>query len=130
MKHTVTLHEIYAEYGISRKAIQGYEQLGLIRSCGKDRYGHLLYDHESLSLIIRIRFFQKLGFSLKQIILMNAGNIQDLIPHLEMMITETDEEIDALEKRIELIKELIRDLKDGKELNMEKMIRTVKEDKE
>ena len=62
-----TLSQICKELKLSRKVIQGYEKHGLIRSCGKDRYGHLVYDRSSIERIIEIRFYQKLGFSVKEI---------------------------------------------------------------
>ena len=62
-----TLREVCAETGISRRAIQGYEKLGLLTPANRNKYGHLLYDEAGRKQIQLIWFYQQLGFSLKEI---------------------------------------------------------------
>lgn len=62
-----TLKELCAELGVSRRAVQGYEEAGLVRATGKNKYGHLLYNQRAQERIERIKFFQDLGFSIKEI---------------------------------------------------------------
>ena len=38
-----TLRQMCAELKIPRRAVQGYETIGLVRPSGKNKYGHLLY---------------------------------------------------------------------------------------
>ena len=66
MKEDKSLREIRSTLGLSRRIIQGYEKQGLIRSAGRNKYGHLLYDEETLHRIVLIRFYQGLGFELKR----------------------------------------------------------------
>ena len=40
----MTLREVCNKIGVSRRAIQGYEEVRLVLSSGKNKYGHLLYD--------------------------------------------------------------------------------------
>lgn len=61
------LSEICADTGVSRRAIQGYEKAGLVTASGKNKYGYLLYDHEAEERISRIRFFQEIGFTIREI---------------------------------------------------------------
>lgn len=62
-----TLKEVCSLINVSRRVIQGYENKGLIHTDLKDKYGHLLYDSKAVERIICIRFYQKMGFELKEI---------------------------------------------------------------
>lgn len=62
-----TLREISAETRATRRAIQGYEQAGLVAPTDKNKYGHLLYDSSAEARIRLIRFYQQLGVSVKEI---------------------------------------------------------------
>ena len=62
-----TLHDACAETGATRRAVQGYEKAGLVCAARKNKYGYLLYDEAGTERIRTIRFFQKIGFSLKEI---------------------------------------------------------------
>jgi len=91
MENCKTLNEIDKELGVKRRAIQGYEQAGLVSRCDRNKYGHLLYDEAAQERIVRIRFYQDLGFTIKEITeLIDAPG-----PQLRM----------ALEKRIACLKE-------------------------
>ena len=99
-----TLSQICKELKLSRKVIQGYDKHGLIRSCGKDRYGHLVYDRKSIERIIEIRFYQKLGFSLKEI---RELDMDDLKTVLKEKKEEILREKRSLEKRLSMIESMI-----------------------
>lgn len=62
-----TLREVCAELQISRRAVQGYEKMGLVTPSGKNKYGYLLYGEEEVRMIRRIHFYQRIGFSLREI---------------------------------------------------------------
>ena len=104
MSGQMSLKQIKEEVGISRKAIQGYEKHGLIKSCGKNKYGHLLYDEKTVKRIRRIRFFQKYGFTVSQI---------------RGFISKPDEEILQIlaERRIIMMKEIGKQILLLQELN-------------
>lgn len=107
MNGKITLRIIRNTLGISRKVVQGYEKHGLIRPCGKDGYGHLVYNEETMERIIRIRFYQKLGFALKEIqklIDMNDINIKKTFMKKEK---EINKEIELLKTKTDLIQSLI-----------------------
>lgn len=63
----MTLREICETLGVSRRALQGYEKAGLVISSGRNKYGHLLYDKDAEMRIAQIKFYQQLGFSIKEI---------------------------------------------------------------
>ena len=67
VKNGMTLREICETLGVSRRALQGYEKAGLVISSGRNKYGHLLYDKDAEMRIAQIKFYQQLGFSIKEI---------------------------------------------------------------
>ncbi|MCR4632543.1 MAG: MerR family transcriptional regulator [Erysipelotrichaceae bacterium] len=107
MNEKVSLRQIKEKTGISRKAIQGYEKHSLIRASGKDRYGHLLYEEEVLKKIIKIRFFQKLGFTVSQIGTFIDGSEEELMEKLNEGKDELQKKIIKLHKLSQEIDGLI-----------------------
>lgn len=67
MSEYKTLQEIYNTLGITRRAIQGYEEIGLVRASDKNMYGYLLYGENELKRIERIKMYHEFGFMLKEI---------------------------------------------------------------
>lgn len=67
MKVQNTLRELCAELRVSRRAVQGYEKWGLLAPTGRNKYGHLLYDQNAKERVKTIRFYQRVGFTLKEI---------------------------------------------------------------
>ncbi|MDE6435527.1 MAG: MerR family transcriptional regulator [Lachnospiraceae bacterium] len=91
----MTLREIYSAFGISRRTIQGYEKAGLISVSGKNERGHLLYNENAQERIKKIRLFQQMGFTIKE--------IKDIID------APKDVQKPALEKQREKLKEETKD---------------------
>ena len=119
-----TLSEIRKELGISRKAIQGYEKHGLVSPCGKDKYGHLIYDEKALEMIIKIRFYQKLGFSVQEVKELFYRDEGQLKMALDDKKEETEKMIFLLQRRYYLLEYLICD--SGKP-DIEFMVEEIKE---
>ena len=72
--HLMTLREICNVTKVSRRAIQGYEKAGLVKAVSKNNRGYLLYDEKGKQMILKIKLFQDMGFSIKEIqFLMNAS---------------------------------------------------------
>lgn len=63
----LTLKELCESVGVSRRSIQCYENAGLMMPTDKNKYGHLLYDINTMHRAEKIRFMQELGFKLKDI---------------------------------------------------------------
>ena len=102
-----TLREIYDSTGVTRRAVQVYEKAGLVTASGKNKYGHLLYDYESEKRIREIQFYQKAGFSLKEIaFIMDAPDetkkeaLQKQLVIMEARFAEIQEIIDRLNQVI------------------------------
>ena len=62
-----TLREICNELSVTRRAVQGYEKAELVCATGRNKYGHLLYDENAQKRIATIKFYQQLGFQVKEI---------------------------------------------------------------
>lgn len=62
-----TLREICDELSVSRRAVQGYEKIGLVAACSRTERGYLLYDLDTYERIKRVKFYQELGYSLREI---------------------------------------------------------------
>lgn len=62
-----TLREVCNMVGVTRRAVQGYEKIGLVASSGKNKYGYLLYDEKAVEKIRTIKQYQEFGFMVKEI---------------------------------------------------------------
>ena len=104
MDETKTLSEVCSVLEVSRRAVQGYENAGLVSATGKNKYGHLLYDEEAQWRIKQIRLLQQLGFRVKE--------IKDIIDAPEEVLRKAVErQIESLKAEIEYKEEIIRQAK-------------------
>ncbi len=106
----ITLREICEETEVSRRAIQGYEQAGLVSASSRNERGHLLYDDKSLERIRQIKLFQEFGFSVKEIKEIIDAPKEILRVQLEMKIGELKEKGEHIEVLIGKANELIASL--------------------
>ena len=105
----MTLREVCNLLGVPRRAVQGYEEVGLVSPSGKNKYGYLLYNEHTIDRIRIIKLYQDFGFAVKEIkVLLEAPDdvyVRMLEDRLEIMRTE----LKNLEVNIEKIKRLIFD---------------------
>lgn len=83
------LRDIRNTLGLTRRIIQGYEEKGLIKPSGKDKYGRLLYDEDTIKRMAYVRFYQNLGYKLNEISEMIDGpedEIKKLLINKKAMI--------------------------------------------
>lgn len=67
MKPTMTVNEVSKLTGVSIRALQYYDTIGLLSPCKYTRAGYRLYDAESLERLQQILLFRELEFPLKEI---------------------------------------------------------------
>lgn len=104
MDETKTLSEVCSVLEVSRRAVQGYENAGLVSATGKNKYGHLLYDEEAQRRIKQIRLLQQLGFKVKE--------IKEIIDAPDEVLRKAVErQIESLKAEIEYKEEIIRQAK-------------------
>lgn len=100
-----TLREACQAAGITRRALQGYEAAGLVSPGSRNERGHLLYDNGAVETMRRIKLYQEMGFSVKEI-----KQIQNL-PMMEKKAVLIDQK-ERLQKEKEKISCLIQTLQE------------------
>ena len=105
-----TLREVCNCLQISRRTIQGYEQMGLVTPSSKNKYGYLLYDEEAVALIVKIRQYQQFGFQLKEIKELLHASDEVVKVALQERIIYLERQSDELEQLIALANELVATL--------------------
>lgn len=107
MKKDKTLREIHKEFGVSRRAVQGYEKAELVRASGRNKYGHLLYDEEAQKRITEIKLYQEMGFTIKEIKSLLEAPKAERKAFLEKRVSGMREEQKKREKLIRIACEMI-----------------------
>lgn len=100
-----TLREVCEVLEISRRTIQGYEELGLLVPSGKNERGWLLYDEACQERIKLLRFYQNAGFQGKEIIVMLAAGEEE---QKRMLRKKRDRLRDEVREKERLIEEISR----------------------
>lgn len=103
----MTLRELCEAEGVSRRAVQGYEQAGLVAPSGRNERGYLLYDQSTQEKIRQIRFFQDMGFSIKEIKEISGAEKQIVRSVIEKKIELLRLEIDKKENIIKMAQEML-----------------------
>ncbi|MEE1014540.1 MAG: MerR family transcriptional regulator [Lachnospiraceae bacterium] len=106
----ITLREVCEAEGVTRRAIQGYEQAGLVTPTGRNERGHLLYNQSEQEKIRQIKFFQEMGFSIKEIKELSNAPKQVMKVAIERRIEALWQEIDRKENVIEMAQKLLKQL--------------------
>lgn len=105
-----TLHEVCEAFGVTRRAVQGYENAGLVSASGRNERGHLLYNEECQRRIQQIKFYRDMGFKVKEIKeLLNASD-SDLKEALEKQVRRLADEKEQKEILIEQVHVLIKNI--------------------
>ena len=103
-----TLREVCAKYKVSRRAVQGYEKAGIVKSTGKNKMGYLLYDAATQERIGIIRMYQEIGFSVREIKEIIDTPKTSTIPILENQMDKLKKERSRIEEQIEILYDLIQ----------------------
>ena len=107
VKNGMTLREICETLGVSRRALQGYEKAGLVTASGRNKYGHLLYDKDAEMRIAQIKFYQQLGFTIKEITRIIDAPEAELRSALEQRVRKLREEKTEMDELIERANQMI-----------------------
>lgn len=106
----ITLREVCKNLGVSRRAVQGYEQAGLVTPTGRNARGYLLYNQIEQEKIRKIKFFQEMGFSIREIKEISVAPKDVVKCAIERRIEALWLEIDRKEKIIERAQEMLKEL--------------------
>lgn len=100
-----TLREVCEVLHISRRTIQGYEELGLLIPSGKNDRGWLLYDESCLERIKLLKFYQTAGFKGKEIKVLLAVGEEE---RREMLRGRREKLKDEVREKERVIREISR----------------------
>lgn len=107
MESAKTLREVCTAFGVSRRAVQGYEKVGLVAATGKNKYGHLLYDEKTQKRIEQIKLYQEFGFRVREIVVLIDAPDTEVRAALEKQVlkleADSQKTIALIEKAYELI---------------------------
>jgi len=109
-----TIRQVSLDYGISRRMLCYYEEIGLIQSSRKDDYAYRVYDLDAIKRLQQIIILRKLQIPMRQIkdVLSNQNAVA-VIEIFRQNINELDEEITALS----VVKSILTRLVDGLQEN-------------
>ena len=105
-----TLHALREEFGISRRVVQGYEKYKLVKPCGRNERGHLIYSQQSVDRILLIRRYSQFGFPLRKISGLLSADSEELCSELTVRCHALKTERDELDRRIKDLDSLIKEL--------------------
>lgn len=105
----ITLRELCDHTLVTRRTIQCYEGKGLLNAVGKNKMGHLLYDDSAIEQVNLIRFYQSIGFTLKDIKSFETMNSQEFKKLMSEKIITLQAESVLLEDKIKRITAIIND---------------------
>ena len=111
MDETKTLSEVCSALEVSRRAVQGYENAGLVSATGKNKYGHLLYDEDAQRRIKQIKLLQQLGFRVKEIKDIIDAPAEEVAEAIKSQIKQMDDIIRQKEDAVRQAREWIKKLR-------------------
>lgn len=102
----MTVHEVSKLTGVSIRALQYYDKIGLLKPTGYTQSGYRLYDDTVLETLQQILLFRELEFPLKEIKEIISGADFDKEKALEQQITLLTMKKEHLENLISLAREI------------------------
>lgn len=102
-----TLREVCDCLHVTRRAVQGYEAIGLVHSSSTNKYGHLLYDDKAMQAIKEVKQYQQFGFQLKEIKELQDAPNQVVREKLEKKVACLKERQKELESIIDAANEIL-----------------------
>lgn len=110
MSDLKTLQEMCKSLGVTRRAVQGYEDAGLVTAAGRNKYGYLLYGEKEQNRIRKVKLYQQIGFTIREIKELIDAPDSIVKEAMEKQVTKLEEEHGKLSALIEEVKEIIRKL--------------------
>lgn len=114
-----TIRQISSDYGVSRRMLCYYEEIGLIRSSRKDDYAYRVYDENTIQRLQQIIILRKLQIPVKQIKdILNNQNAVAVIEIFKQKINMLDEEITALSTLKSILIRFIDELQEKADIHL------------
>ena len=94
--------------GLSIKALRYYDEIGLLKPSKDNFTNYRYYDEKDIETFKKIVYLKSLGFTLEEI----KNNIDDMsIELIDSKIIDLTEKRDCLDKQLEGLKELRKEIK-------------------
>lgn len=103
----LTLRQVCSVVNVSRRAVQGYEKMGLVSATNKNERGYLLYDKNARERIRMIKLFQDMGFTVREIKEIIDGPDDKLKTALRHRLTKLQSELRHTEAMIHTVQSMI-----------------------
>lgn len=103
----LTLREVCKVVNVSRRAIQGYEKAGLVSATNKNERGYLLYDENARERIKKVKLFQDMGFSVREIKKIIDGPDEVLKAALKERLKDLQLEQKKTKEMIDIVQDMI-----------------------
>ncbi len=116
----ITIKQVTSEYGVSRRMLSYYEEIGLIKSNRIDDYAYRVYDKDAIKRLQQIIILRKLQIPVKQIkdILCNQ-NAVEVIEVFKENISKLDEQITALSTLKSILTDFVDELQNKADIYLE-----------
>ena len=112
----VSLKELCREVGVSRRSVQGYEKVGVIRADSKNKYGYLLYSREMVERAKLVKFYRDIGLNNAEIASLFDASESVLLEVLAAKMKLLEEEVKKTEILIEKTRIMITKIAEGDKL--------------
>ena len=114
-----TISQVSKTFGISRRMLCYYEEIGLLESLRKDDYAYRVYDETSIKRLQQIIILRKLQIPMKQIkeILENQDAVE-IIEIFKQNISELDEQITALSTVRSILSRFVDELQEKADMHL------------
>lgn len=114
-----TIRQVSLDYGISRRMLCYYEEIGLIKSSRKDDYAYRVYDEIAIQRLQQIIILRKLQIPVKQIKdILNNQNAVAIIEIFNQKISELDEEITAISTLKSILVRFVDELQEKADVSL------------
>ncbi len=114
-----TIRQVSLDYGVSRRMLCYYEEIGLIKSSRKDDYAYRVYDENAIQRLQQIIILRKLQIPVKQIKdILNNQNAVEIIEIFRQKISELDEEMTALSTLKSILMRFVDELKEKADVDL------------
>lgn len=95
----ITLRQMEQLTGVSRRMLQDYNKIGLLKYRGKTPGGYWLYDEADADRLAAIQLLRSYGFTRKEVLLLLGDPdqpVSDVIRHAETALLERRDSIDQV----------------------------------
>ncbi|QOR35177.1 effector binding domain-containing protein [Clostridium sp. 'deep sea'] len=108
-----TIRQVSLDYGVSRRMLSYYEEMGLIKSSRVDNYAYRVYNKNAIQRLQQIIILRKLQIPVKQIKdILNNQNALEITEIFSRKISELDQEITAISTLKSILMRFVDELKE------------------